>query len=118
MKTASEHDTRANETARKKMREELHKEISGMGLAEKIAFLKKSFKCSAGEGANSCKRDYIEGKKSFLGRERITNKCQFQPKTTLDLKHIIGYCCNDNYMSCPLYQFYACTSGLMSHRRR
>ena len=67
------------------------------------------------KGGTEHKKDYIEGAKSFFGKGTITNRCQFQLKSTVNLKHIIGYCCNDSYVLCPLYQFHACSSALMRH---
>ncbi len=118
METTPKKDAHVDEASRKKARLELHKQMLSMSLTEKIIFLKKSFKCSSEKRNNSQTKEYITGTKSFFGKEKITNKCHFQPTTTLDLKHIIGYCCNENYELCPLYQFYACSSALMSHIRR
>lgn len=114
MKTAPKNDTHQNEGTRRNERAELHKNISGMPLIEKIKFLKQSFKCHEGNK----KQEFITGKKSFFGKEKVTNKCQFQPKTDVDLKHIIAFCCNDNFVNCPIYQYQACTTGLLTHRHR
>lgn len=118
MKTALSNGNLNTEIVRRKEKDELNTQLSSMGLSESISFLKKSFKCSAENGGQILKKDYITGTKSFLGKPRISNQCQFHMATTVDIKHITGYCCNTNYESCPLYQLYTCTNKLMSGRGR
>ena len=117
MKADPKSTSRANEAARKKAREDLMKKVSGMGLAEMLKLLRESFKCTNEKGGKAKKKESITGSKSFFGKTHISNNCQFQPTTSVGLKHITGFCCNDYYELCPLYQFYACSSALMSSIR-
>jgi hypothetical protein len=118
MKTALSNGNSNTEALRRREKDELNAQLSSMGLTESISFLKQSFKCSAEKGGQVLKKDYITGTKSFLGKLKISNQCQFHPATTVDIRHIAGYCCNTNYDSCPLYQLYTCTNKLMSWRGR
>jgi hypothetical protein len=118
MKTELSFTNAQTEAQRKRQRDELNAQLSSMSLSEAIAFLKKSFKCSAEKGGQVLKKDYLSGTKTFLGKLKITNQCQFQLASTVDIKHILGYCCNDHYESCPVYQVYACSNALMSSIRR
>ena len=106
------------ELIRRKEKDELNAQLSNMGLPESVSFLKKSFKCSAEKAGHILKNDYISGTKSFLGKFKIINHCQFHPATSVDIKHITGYCCNSHYEMCPLYQLHTCTNTLMSGFRR
>jgi len=118
MKANSNSNNTNYDSIRKKEKEELLSQVSAMGLNEALNFFKKSFKCSSEKNGSIMKKDFFSGTKTFFGKPKIINRCQFHPSTTVDIKHIAGYCCNSGYEMCPLFQLHACTNKLMSGIRR
>jgi hypothetical protein len=84
----------------------LLEELARLNLTQRQQLLASRFLCRPDPAAPPDRNDYLTIRRDIVGnrRARVVNRCRFDATLRVDENHIVKFCCNPGFASCPFWR--------------